>query len=142
MLEKHRQHTNEGLQGGGRGEEGRRGRGREEEKKGGKEGRKKEGEETGNEGKRGERRKKEGEREREGERRKTEEEEATAARSAPCWPSPECFPADTPGHFFLSSADLPGPAPPAVLASGGRCGSSAGPSAAAAWLAGKGRGRG
>lgn len=110
------------MQRGGGGEEGRRREERGRRRKGGKEGRKKEGE-----GERG---------------RKTEEEEATAARSAPCWPSPECFPADTPGHFFLSSADLPGPAPPAALASGGRCGSSAGPSAAAAWLAGKGRGRG
>lgn len=83
-----------------------------------------------------------GRREEEGEGRKMEEEEATAVRSAPCWPSPECFPADIPGHFFPSSADLPCPAPPAALASGGRCGSSAGPSAAAAWLAGRGRERG
>lgn len=83
-----------------------------------------------------------GRREEEGEGRKMEEEEATAVRSAPCWPSPECFPADTPGHSFPSSADPPGPAPPAALGSGGRCGSSAGPSAAAAWLAGRGRERG
>lgn len=45
------------------------------------------------------------------------QEQAAGVRSAPCWPSPECFPAGTPGRSFLSSADPPGPAPPAALAS-------------------------
>lgn len=116
-----------GRGGGGGGRRGQGGEGRREGK----------GEEGGNEG--------EGEEGRRGGRKVKveveEEEEAAAVRSAPCWPSPECFPADTPGRSFQSSADLPGPVPPAALASGGRCGSSAGPSAAAAWLAG-GWGRG
>jgi hypothetical protein len=54
---------------------------------------------------------------------------------SPCRSSPECFPADTPDHFFLSSADQPDLELLAALESVGKCGSSAGPSAAVTWLA-------
>lgn len=47
-------------------------------------------------------------------------------------PSPECFPADIPGHSFLFSEDLLDLEPPAALALGGRCDSFADPFAAAA----------
>ena len=61
--------------------------------------------------------------------------------SSRCWFSPECFPADIPGHSFLSSADQPDPELLAALESDGKYDSSAGPSAAATWLAGGGRGQ-
>lgn len=61
--------------------------------------------------------------------------------SSRCWFSPECFPADIPGHSFLSSADQPDPELLAALESDGKYDSSAGPSAAVTWLAGGGRGR-
>lgn len=47
-------------------------------------------------------------------------------------PSPECFPADIPGHFFQSSEDLLDQEPLADLELSGRCDSFADPFAAAA----------
>ena len=58
-----------------------------------------------------------------------------------CLHSKGSFPADIPGHSFLSSADQPDPELLAALESDGKCDSSAGPSAAVTWLAGGGRGR-
>lgn len=59
-----------------------------------------------------------------------------------CWFSPECFPADIPGHPFLSVfSRLPIQELLAALESDGKYDSSAGPSAAVTWLAGGGRGR-
>lgn len=52
-----------------------------------------------------------------------------------CQLSPECFLADIPDRSFLSSADQPDLELLAALESDGKYGSSAGPSAAVAWLA-------
>lgn len=49
--------------------------------------------------------------------------------------APGCSPAGIPGQSFQSSAGQSGPERPAAPASGGRCGSSGHPSAAAVSLA-------